>query len=493
MVASIIPGANIIGYGYDIFGLYADKRSLKTLLIKEFSNYEQQKVGDTVFNVPMDTSAISLFRSTLDTVSGKTISEYQSALTSKVNSNGHYKLFFASLDASFSKSNQMKEEEDFVTSVNNISAWTISLDTDVKTLLRDDVSKDIDSLAPNTLFSKYGTHVLVKVVMGATARYSYAVNKNAFKSNLSIEETAKASYRHGTYQLTVEEEAQYEKDINSFNSSSELSIDVRGGDPRLGAMIETEGKFQEWAATAFEYAELIDFTTDSLQPIWTLASSQSRATELENAFNTYAEQKSVDQIEIKFTKDFFKLFDNQSLKSDKDLTIYKPVATGDYYFLGHYAQANYSAANGQALIVRDLSGGALAPPTGYEEVWRDKNSNSKNDNYACWRPIPPTGYVSLGWIMTKNPKDQGYPTPSGTFVDRLRCVREDLVTEARIEGSSIWSDAGSDADDDLSLWNISPKDNNAIDSGTFYGWKNKDNQTPSPNNIYAILQNLNKS
>lgn len=135
--------------------------------------------------------------------------------------------------------------------------------------------------------------------------------------------------------------------------------------------------------------------------------------------------------------------------SDKDCTVFRPAPTvTGFYIVGDYAQGNYSGPSGTSLIVmavnEDPHNPLLSKPSDYVQVWNDKGSHGDHDG-AIWRPVAPDGYLALGCVA-----NGGYGKPD---IDNYRCVRKDLVTDS-LAGNLIWSDKGSHADEDVSLYQL---------------------------------------
>lgn len=92
------------------------------------------------------------------------------------------------------------------------------------------------------------------------------------------------------------------------------------------------------------------------------------------------------------------------------------------------------------LVARNTSGsntGPLAPPTGWIQVWNDKNTGNTGGDGACWQMIPPQGYVALGTVFNNN----GYNPPNTA---NYWCIRQDLVMQLG-QAAAIWDDRGTGA------------------------------------------------
>jgi hypothetical protein len=135
--------------------------------------------------------------------------------------------------------------------------------------------------------------------------------------------------------------------------------------------------------------------------------------------------------------------------SDGDCTVWRPSPTDTQFFiLGDYAQGNYSGATGSSIIVKaindDPSAPLLKPASSWRQVWNDRGSGGDHDG-SIWSAVAPDGYIAVGFVASA-----GYDAPS---IPNYRCLRRDLVTQATA-GDLVWSDKGSGAHQDVSLWAV---------------------------------------
>ncbi len=145
-----------------------------------------------------------------------------------------------------------------------------------------------------------------------------------------------------------------------------------------------------------------------------------------------------------------------------DGAFYRPIAPEGYRALGHYGQGDFGVPRGFMFAARELEPGALAAPTGYQEIWRDVGSGADLDG-SMWQPLCPEGYASLG-VVTQH----GYSQPA---TDEVSCVRQDLVLPGKV-GNQIYNDRGSGGDQDIGAWQIVPDDDDGIFIGTFTAIRN---------------------
>jgi hypothetical protein len=137
--------------------------------------------------------------------------------------------------------------------------------------------------------------------------------------------------------------------------------------------------------------------------------------------------------------------------ASQDTSFWHPVAPAGYFPLGSVIRGNYEdlnvSKNAPAIVVKDFNAnGALAAPTGYEQIWNDGGSGASNDG-SVWRPLCPEGYAALG-VVTQ----AGYATPS---TDDIRCVKNSYTVVGSI-GPEITNDSGSGAGADLGVFGIAP-------------------------------------
>ena len=93
-----------------------------------------------------------------------------------------------------------------------------------------------------------------------------------------------------------------------------------------------------------------------------------------------------------------------------------------------------------------MNGAVLKPPVSWTRIWTDRGTGSDYDG-SIWFPVPPTNYVSLGFVA-----QLGYDSPE---IPEFRCVRSDFVqSEIVRKNDLIWSDQGSGGDYDVSVYKV---------------------------------------
>ena len=142
------------------------------------------------------------------------------------------------------------------------------------------------------------------------------------------------------------------------------------------------------------------------------------------------------------------LYSDSGSGAHRDVTLWRPEPTDTgYYIIGDYAQGNYGNPTGPTVIVtavNDADNTLLKPPVDYREVWNDHGSGGHHDG-SVWYPVPPDNFVSLGFVGQR-----GYGKPS---IANYRCVHHSQLVNAQV-GPSIWSDRGSGAHHDVTLYAV---------------------------------------
>ncbi|PWW66741.1 Vps62-related protein [Actinokineospora spheciospongiae] len=146
-----------------------------------------------------------------------------------------------------------------------------------------------------------------------------------------------------------------------------------------------------------------------------------------------------------------------------DVAVWRPVPEDGWYALGDYAQGDYTKPAALAVTVRQVGLSdrpLLKAPVGFTQVWNDKGSRGDH-NGAIWYPEPPPGYVSVGFVAS-----HGYRAPE---VEHYACVALQWVEATGVD-HKIWSDAGSGAGKDVSLYRPVDANSTFVAQGNYSPW-----------------------
>ena len=132
------------------------------------------------------------------------------------------------------------------------------------------------------------------------------------------------------------------------------------------------------------------------------------------------------------------------------------------------ASASNGAGDTEGVIVRQVGVGEelIVPITNWSLVWSDAGSGH-NTNYMLWRGVPPSGYIAMGSAFVRTAKSNGWAPPSIDQTRGIVALKSSLIVLVKA-GRRIWTDAGSGARQDGSVWEISTTGYPlAINTGTF--------------------------
>jgi hypothetical protein len=138
--------------------------------------------------------------------------------------------------------------------------------------------------------------------------------------------------------------------------------------------------------------------------------------------------------------------------ADLDGFFFAPSAESSYYIIGGYASQKGDPNSKKCVIsVRQSKNNPegtpelLVPPSDWSLIWTDKGSGANKDG-SMWNAVPPgKEYKCLGSVMQK-----GYKKP---VLPNYRCVHSGL-TKKIPNKSIVWSDKGSGADRDVTVFNL---------------------------------------
>ncbi|MBP2229705.1 hypothetical protein J2847_003004 [Azospirillum agricola] len=148
----------------------------------------------------------------------------------------------------------------------------------LRDLLIPGVKADIDTMEPNALVGKYGTHFLNSSVFGGRWLFSQSISNSQTTDTQSIEGAVQANYN--AYSANVSA-GQSTKDYDSNTQTAAVFVAI-GGAPIAG-----QTTLSQWAATVPGNFGLIQFDrqsgTASLLPLSVLATTAQRASEINQA------------------------------------------------------------------------------------------------------------------------------------------------------------------------------------------------------------------
>lgn len=278
----VAPGQDIVGYGYNVFGKFADNESLKNYCLFDWSDPYTKAFGSHQYSIPGKVMLKNIGKKVKTEVSGADKRSYAKSFSASVGMGFDAILFSASVNTTFSKSSSGSSAEYFHTIRDANRIWQIAIDEryDHKTMLKPKVKQDIDNMPPGKLFDLYGTHYVASAYLGGRADYSTVTTITTSMNTQSIGAAVEASYNRISANASTEM-TQQQKHIQE-NTRSTLT--VTGGNAEFANNIQNYEAYANWASGIRDLPVLCDFDKKSLIPIWELASTQARKNKLKAYF-----------------------------------------------------------------------------------------------------------------------------------------------------------------------------------------------------------------
>ncbi|KAK2572943.1 hypothetical protein P5673_001959 [Acropora cervicornis] len=156
-------------------------------------------------------------------------------------------------------------------------------------------------------------------------------------------------------------------------------------------------------------------------------------------------------IEIQTASQVTRVYADSGTGAKSDLAVFQAdlnhVPEG-VFIVGQVAVRSHatSVPPSSIILVSQKYGWDLAPPTGFTPVWKDHGSGGAQD-VTFWRVNCPRNFASLGDVAIAN-----YDPPTEQFRQKYACIRKSLLKPGKIRETPIWTDQGSGASSDGSVW-----------------------------------------
>ncbi len=507
------PGLDVVGFGYDVFGKYADMASKKPIRLFELGGSRVEPIGSDRFEVPDNIYLEPVVDHRVSVIEGSSVREYSQNLSVNAGMNFDGLLFKASVESNISMSESGKVQRYYYTYMDSNVMWRISMDTidmgSLRKRLTAKAKSDINNLDPFKLFSYYGTHYIASAYLGGRADYTSTSIISDRNSAASIRVAVEAEYKAVSGKSDVSKEQKQ----TLTDSQTEWALRVVGGNARYVNNIREYDQYTKWADGIETRPVLCDFDKDSLRPVWELADSPARRQALENAFkellksyplppellNLGAVSRSLYMIKNKASGTYWDLagysYDAQTkggkiglVPSDRINTKYEG-ADRFVKVIPHPVDEDWVFLQPQhSQFVADIAGGVKTP--GAElQLWDMGNTNysvqfkmlpvaDEKDTYCLQSRVsglflqvadnkrgivqmPFTGADDQKWVFqAKDPKAEMAPPPHGFYA--IQCV----------SGGKLWDFPGSYPEvygKDIQLWSGMPNERAAdriIELGT---------------------------
>ena len=320
LVSSIImsqtkyPGFDIIGKGYNVFGEFANNKSIGRYRIFDFSKMELKK-NEYGHTIPKIITINNISDHIINSIEGTSMKEYISNLSNNVGLSANAFFFKGSINRQFDLKSTSTSNVFFYTHMDINTKWRINLDIrNIDTLINylDNQFKiDIATLSPEKFFERYGTHYIASAYLGGRIDYSSISELTSNITTQEIKTTINAKYKVLSGNM---ENNKYNNSIINQTKTT-IKLNVVGGNSEFTNNINNSEQYKKWAEGIKTSPVLSGFDNKSLKPIWELTKDVNRRKVLKDYYETSILPKY--PIPTYFKKD--KILDSEDLK--KKITI----------------------------------------------------------------------------------------------------------------------------------------------------------------------------
>jgi hypothetical protein len=339
------PGFDVIGKGYNVFGEYANNKSIAHYSLFDFTKMNLKTDGFD-HSIPKFIRVDNISDHVVKTIEGSSKRKYISSLSENVGLSGGAFFFKASIESQFTQSAEQTTNFLYYTYMDINTKWRVILDTrNVDTLIKYlDVQfkSDLAKLPPQELFELYGTHFISSAYLGGRIDYSTFSKMTGSISEGEVKTAIMAKFMSIQGNVGMGE---YSKRIIEQTKTT-TKINVVGGNSEYANNIHNHTQYLKWAEGIKDRPVLSGFDNKSLKPIWLLTVNDARRKELEAYFiNSVLPNYPVPKYYTKdpvlddedFVQNFTVYFDGFAIHSDCDNYILTGDEAGDFqYSIGVY-------------------------------------------------------------------------------------------------------------------------------------------------------------
>lgn len=300
---SEIPGAGVLGYGFNILGEY-DISSVTRQIFEhrdlDSQSYTYQPTGLT-YQVPDNTTVIPNTTTTGASQVFSTRQQVQTYFAAKAGAKGSYGAFSGEFNAAYSQTFNTDVSYSYGLYEADFTGWNLALadqssnwlspgfigDPDIETLPDTFTAQNQEQFF--TVFRKFGTHFVSQVTVGGAMNYFVAVMKSYQKSEAEIQANIALEFKAVFYSASAESSAEWKQLGESWAESRVVRVDAVGGDTSPLNALDPEygdcdkGIFDTWSSAVMQNPAVVGFT---LRPLNVLFSGP-KATAVQQALSAY--------------------------------------------------------------------------------------------------------------------------------------------------------------------------------------------------------------
>ncbi len=286
-----VPGMDILGHGYDVFGEYASQSSLKPYDLFVWRNFREEGEPPGCYRTPEFFRVTRLGRTNKREFSYRSKRDYSETLAAYAKLGAKAFFFKASVESRFASSKDSGESFFYTTIMDVKQMFLLHIDTRKNghlEALDPAFRRDLEDpkTVPEELFATYGTHYVASAIVGARA--DFTATTRSLREHSEEDVRVKVAGQYGAFTGAAALDVGKAEGTDEANTTTELRL-VGGGAHRVGE-ITNAAQYKAWTDGIETAAPvLVDFDDESLRPIWELTSDERRVKELKKAFERLCE------------------------------------------------------------------------------------------------------------------------------------------------------------------------------------------------------------
>lgn len=292
-----LPGMDVLGSGYDVFGNYADVAYVMAHVL-DLGALDKAGLLEQV----------QYERATFSIISGESTQEYAENLGLSVNVAGGFGGFHGAAGVNFSSSRRSQSEYSYATIQSNIKKHGVRVALhitaeELRAYLTESARAAINGATTepevDQLFDTYGTYVMRGLIVGGRLDFSTSANMSFDSDSIGIAAYAQASYSNAFgASFSMDVEAEYDMSMEEYSASEEKHLEVYGGQSEYGQNIINENDYRSWIESVEGRPVFMDWERGGMIGIWELADDQNQRDFLHARFAA----KAATMPEIWFTE-----------------------------------------------------------------------------------------------------------------------------------------------------------------------------------------------
>ncbi|MEI6757651.1 MAG: hypothetical protein FDX18_09115 [Chlorobium sp.] len=303
-----IPGGDILGYGFDVFGRYDASSRISPLFNIQYDTSKQWQG----FLLPMNASFDSSSSHYGTSYSFNSRVEVEQHISSKVGITAKYGMFSGEFSASYAQTVKRDQEYQYGLMEAFSQFWSIDLQDRSAGALADWVTNDPDfQNIPEQyttenryqffrFFDKYGTYFVTGVNVGSRLFYTCSVLKSHKYSEQEVKTKIKAEYNAVFIKAGAEAEGEWRKIGQEWSDARSVSVNALGGNNNIlsalapGFPDNFSTSYKCWLDSCEAMPAVIDFRLASVDTLFSGQKAQAVKTALEAYAKAriYAESKT---------------------------------------------------------------------------------------------------------------------------------------------------------------------------------------------------------